>query len=77
MAKWRELKYYAHGTPCKTAKKHRRRHLFTWDFNASTALDTAYSSPCGLLVFGTRLSEGPTSTPKCGHCLKHVEKGNG
>lgn len=65
MAKWCELKYYAHGTPTKTAMRYRRLHLFTHSFMRE-------SSPCGLSVSPIRLSEGLTDVQKCKHCLKHV-----
>ncbi len=68
MSKWRELKYYAHGTPTKTTIRLRRRHLFR-DYGL-----TRFRSPCGLRVSSYRFSEGPTDAQKCGHCLKHVEK---
>ena len=69
--KWRELKYYAHGTPTKTAMKYRRRHLFI-DYSGS------YYSPCGLIIFtSVRFSGQETTVQKCKHCLKHVAKSNG
>ncbi len=68
MSKWRELKYYAHGTPTKAALKDRRRHLF---IQAKSGVE---KSPCGLLVFENRFSEGPTDVPKCGHCIKYEMK---
>ncbi len=74
MAKWRWLEYYAHGTSTRTTKRLRRLHLFTWDFKSSVGNSDAYKSCCGILVFENRLSKG-ADVQKCGHCLKHVEKG--
>ena len=74
MSKWREIKYYAKGTPTKTTKRLRRRHFFTPDETGYLTDDPIrpYHSPCGLHVFEKRLSEGPTESQKCGHCLKAV-----
>ncbi len=63
MSKWRELKYYAWGTPTKAKYADRRRHLFTYRFGR-------HNSSCGLQVITVRLSEGPTTVQKCGHCVK-------
>ena len=66
MSKWREIKYYGHGTLTKTTKRLRRRHLFTsfgpWD----------HRSPCGLKVSAMQMSEGPTDSQECGNCLKAI-----
>ncbi|MCK5600716.1 hypothetical protein KAR91_02535 [Candidatus Pacearchaeota archaeon] len=67
MAKWRELKYYEKGTPCKTAKRYRVRHLFT-DYSGHVY------SPCGIICIDSRLSEGPTDVRLCGHCVKAVNR---
>ncbi len=70
MSKWRELKYYDHGTPTKASLKDRRRHLFMHyvDYDHDHLGD--HHSPCGLHVFAHRFSEGPTTVRKCGHCIK-------
>lgn len=73
MSKWRELKYYAHGTPTKTTIRLRRRHLFSLYRSGGE-----YRSPCGLYVISKQFSEGPTDAQKCGHCVKAmVKKGRG
>ncbi len=71
MSKWRELKYYAHGTPTKTTIRLRRRHLFMHD-----SFSGGERSLCGMHVAQGRLSEGPTEVQKCGHCVKAEGKGN-
>lgn len=70
MSRWREIKFYAHGTPTKTTKRLRRRHLF--DLSWKGSLGFGYFSPCGLKVIGVQMSEGPTDSPKCGNCLKAI-----
>lgn len=71
MSKWRELKYYDHGTPTKAARKDRRRHLF----RQGSWYDVSFLySPCGISAYKSRLSEGPTDVQKCKHCSKHVRR---
>ena len=72
MSKWRELKYYCHGTPTKTSLKNRRRHLFR-KYVSHHVLGSEHS-PCGLHVFPHRFSEGPTGIQKCGHCVRAVRR---
>lgn len=68
MAKWREIKYYAKGTPTKTAMKMRRRHLFT--HYVDYGILGGHHSRCGLHVFTSQFSEGPTDVQKCKHCTR-------
>ncbi len=65
--KWREIKYYAKGTPTKTTKRLRRRHAFT--FNGWHQYDS-WISPCGQHVFGLQIIGGSTDSQKCKHCLR-------
>ena len=69
MSIWREIKYYAKGTPTKTVKRLRRRHLFKMTWISAFI----YHSPCGLEIEGTQMSEGPTESQKCKSCLKAIK----
>jgi len=69
MSSWREIRYYAKGTPTKTTIRLRRRHLFT-EFDYIVGAGACKSSPCGLQVFDSQLVSSPA--PKCGNCLKSI-----
>lgn len=67
MSRWREIKYYAHGTPTKTTKRLRRRHLF-----AQIITEGRRRSPCGLQVFSRQLGGEVQEVQKCLNCLKAI-----
>ncbi len=70
MAKWREIKYYRDGNPTKTTIRLRRRHFFS----LAKSWVGVWGSPCGQVVIPTQMSEGPTDSQKCGHCVKARSK---
>lgn len=72
MSIWREIRYYAKGTPTKTTKRLRRRHLFTCDGYLKNDPIGPYRSPCGLFVFKSQMSKGPTDAARCGNCVKVI-----
>ena len=76
MGIWREIKYYAGGNPTRTTKRLRRRHLFVVGEmqNPYNADIVCYKSGCGQEVIATQMSEGPTDSQKCGHCLKQIKR---
>lgn len=73
MSKWREIRWYAKGTPTKTTKRLRRQHSFkaSGDLNIVGG-GVSYYSPCGLKVFASQLSKVATAAQKCANCLKSL-----
>lgn len=63
MSMWREIRYYAKGTPTKTTKRLRRQHL--WE----AASFGTHKSPCGLSAFGSQLRKSTPDTSLCGNCV--------
>lgn len=75
--KWREIRWYAKGTPTKTTKRLRRLHLFKAGSGYLTGdLITPYRSLCGLNVFETQLCKGMTDARLCGNCVKALNARN-
>lgn len=72
MRKWREIERYPHGTPTKTTKKLRRRHFFT--VGGGQGGREMVTSPCGIRIFSSQMSEEDTESEKCKHCLKVIRK---
>ncbi len=65
MAKWREIRWYAKGTPTKTTKRLRRLHLFE---AVSKYTGFTMRSLCGLKVTANRLCKSDALL--CGNCVK-------
>ena len=73
---WREIKYYAGGNPTRTTISLRRRHLFEVSKykNPLNPDQHYYKSVCGQEILQSQMSEGPTDSQKCGHCLRLIKR---